>query len=176
MIGVCMKQTNWASLCSSSSSSTWSWNMVSWSVYEADLVGRPSLIGGGPPNTPTHTILYSFISLYLYFGGGPHQYTLLSSLSLYCIFMSSPSWLSSTFAVHFCSNVTFFCLNRFFPKTQYYCLLMFDNVYGPTRQWANRQANQKGIASKTKPVNIWHIVFFESKLSSSKILLCFSQP
>ena len=133
--------------------------MVSWSVYEADLVGRPSLIGGGPPNTPTHTILYSFISLYLYFalylyfGGGPHQYTLLSSISLYCIFMS-PLRLSSTFAVHFFPNVTFFCLNRFFPKTLYYCLLVFDNVYGPTRQWANRQANQKGIASKTKPVNI----------------------
>ena len=159
--------TNWASLSSSSSSSsTWSWNMVSWSVYEADLVGRPSLIGGGPPNTPIHTILYSFISLYLYFAlymyfeGGPLQYTLLFSLSLYYIFMSWKKHLSSEVVLYFrCaffSIVTFFCLNRFFPKTLYYCLLVFDNVYGPTRQWANRQANQKGIASKTKPVNIWH--------------------
>ena len=84
-----------------------------------------------------------------------HYYLVFRYITFSCLERNtSPLRLSSTFAVHFFSNVTFFCLNRFFPKTLYYCLLVFDNVYGPTRQWANRQANQKGIASKTKPVNI----------------------
>ena len=120
--------------------------------------------------------VFVFCSVFVFWRWAPPIHTIL----LYCIFMSWKKHLFSEVVLYcrcaFFSKVTFFCLNRFFPKTLYYCLLVFDNVYVPTRQWANRQANQKGIASKTKPVNIWHIVFFESKLSSSKILLCFSQP
>ena len=118
----------------------------------------------GPP-IPRHT-LFSTLSFHCIcilhctciLKVGPsntHYYLVFRYITFSCLERNtSPLRLSSTFAVHFFSNVTFFCLNRFFPKTLYYCLLVFDNVYGPTRQWANRQANQKGIASKTKPVNI----------------------
>ena len=118
----------------------------------------------GPP-IPRHT-LFSTLSFHCIcvlhctciLKVGPsntHYYLVFRYITFSCLERNtSPLRLSSTFAVHFFPNVTFFCLNRFFPKTLYYCLLVFDNVYGPTRQWANRQANQKGIASKTKPVNI----------------------
>ena len=130
----------------------------------------------GPP-IPRHT-LFSTLSFHCIcilhctciLKVGPsntHYYLVFRYITFSCLERNtSPVRLSSTFAVHFCSNVTFFCLNRFFPKTLhcitvFLCLIMFT---APLGNGPTAKPTKKGLLQKQNQ-STFDTLFFSSPSS-----------